>query len=93
MCSTTDAREVLQDFTDWLYEHGQRGFLGEFAGADNEACDQAISGALQYMSENDAVWLGWTWWAAGPWWGDYMFSIEPEGATDKPQMSVLEPYL
>jgi endoglucanase len=40
------------------------------------------------------VWQGWTWWAAGPWWGGYMFSIEPtNGTTDKPQMKVIEPFL
>ena len=30
-----------------------------------------------------------TYWAGGPWWGDYMFSIEPQNGIDKPQMAIL----
>ena len=30
-----------------------------------------------------------TYWAGGPWWGDYMFSIEPQNGVDKPQMAIL----
>ena len=48
---------------------------------------------LGHLESNTDVWAGWTWWAAGPWWGGYMYSIEPAGATDKPQMATLAPYL
>ena len=40
------------------------------------------------------VWLGWAWWAAGPWWSDYMFTLEPKpDGTDRPQMAWLAPHL
>jgi endoglucanase len=48
---------------------------------------------LTYVEANSDVWSGWTWWAAGPWWGSYMYSIEPNGGTDQPQMATLAPYL
>ncbi|MGY4826943.1 hypothetical protein ACVNIS_00040 [Sphaerotilaceae bacterium SBD11-9] len=31
--------------------------------------------------------------AGGPWWGTEMFNIEPTAGADKPQMTVLRPYL
>jgi hypothetical protein len=33
--------------------------------------------------------LGWTYWVAGPWWNDYIFTVEPDGNKDRPQMDVL----
>jgi trimeric autotransporter adhesin len=34
-----------------------------------------------------------TYWAGGPWWGNYMFSIEPQNGVDKPQMTILVQHL
>ena len=39
------------------------------------------------------MWQGVTYWAGGPWWGDYMFSIEPQNGVDKPQMGILMEHL
>ena len=85
----------LVGLTDWLRSHGRRGFLGEFAGANNLNCHAAIVSAMNYLDTNNAVWLGWSWWAAGPWWGDYMYSLEPTAnfSTDRAQMDWLLPYI
>ena len=91
-CVTSDGGQLLTKFTAWLAANNNRGFLGEFAGADNPTCRQAVEGALQHLEDNKKYWIGWTWWAAGPWWADYMFSIEPQDG-DKPQMSWLTPFL
>ena len=50
------------------------------------------------MDQNRDVWIGFSYWAAGPWWGHYMYSLEPEGLKDgKPvdrnQMSVIAKHL
>ena len=45
---------------------------------------------LDYIEANRDVWLGWAWWAAGPWWGEYYYSLQPKDGQDKPQMKVLE---
>jgi endoglucanase len=91
--SPTIGSERLAAFTGWLREHGQRGFLGEFAGGRNDTCYAALDDMLAYINQNSDVWLGWTYWAAGPWWGDYQFTLEPVDGVDRPQMSVLQPYL
>jgi endoglucanase len=44
---------------------------------------------LAAMKQNG---IGGTYWAAGPWWGDYPLSVEPRKGKDRPQMEVLELY-
>ncbi|KAI0602457.1 endoglucanase [Biscogniauxia sp. FL1348] len=67
--------------TEWLKANGKVGILGEFAGGANDACKTAVTGLLDHLSENSDVWQGALWWAAGPWWGDYMYSYEPPSGT------------
>lgn len=89
------AEETLFTVTAWLRSHQARGFLGEFAGGDNPNCQAAVTSMLAYMTANSDVWMGWTWWAAGPWWGSYPFSLEPTSSytVDAPQMAWLDPWL
>ncbi|HEX5126364.1 MAG TPA: glycoside hydrolase family 5 protein [Rhodocyclaceae bacterium] len=91
--SSTIGSERVQAFTNWLRANGRKGFLGEFAGANNDICKQAVDNLLTDMENNSDVWAGWTWWSAGPWWGNYMFSIEPLNGVDQPLMSVLANHL
>ncbi len=89
-CSgATVGSQRLQSFTNWLRQNHKRGFLGEFGVANNQTCLAAVDDMLDHIDANNDVWLGWTWWAAGPWWGSYMYSIEPANGVDKPQMAVL----
>lgn len=89
----TIGRERLEKFTTWCRNHKQRAFLGETAAADNPVAAQAMDQMLTFMEENRDVWAGSTWWAAGPWWGNYMFSLQPKDGKDRPQMKVLRPHL
>ncbi|KAJ5735383.1 endo-a-1-4-glucanase [Penicillium malachiteum] len=75
--SSTIGQSRVESATQWLIDNNKVGILGEFAGGVNDVCEEAIEGMLSYMEENSAVWLGGLWWAAGPWWGDYIFSMEP----------------
>jgi endoglucanase len=91
--SQTVGSERAKRFTAWCREHKVRGFLGEYAAAVVPDGKPAIEDLVSYMDANRDVWLGWTWWAAGPWWGEYMFTIEPTGGADREQMSWLLPHL
>ncbi|SPO03500.1 probable cellulase precursor [Cephalotrichum gorgonifer] len=75
--STTIGSERLSAATAWFKANGKKAVLGEIAGASNPTCIAALKGALQHISDNSDVWSGYLLWAAGPWWGDYMFSMEP----------------
>lgn len=94
--SSTIGRDRLTGFTDWLRTNNKKGFLGEFAVAASTIGsgigDEAITNMLGYIENNADVWLGWTWWAAGPSFTSYMFSLEPVNG-DRPQMAVLQKFI
>ncbi len=91
--SPTIGSERLQTITAWMRSNGFRALLGEMGTPFNTTCNLAMADMLDYMQANADVWVGWTWWVAGPWWGNNALSIEPDGTTDKPQMAVLQPFL
>ncbi|MBC7289304.1 MAG: glycoside hydrolase family 5 protein, partial [Armatimonadetes bacterium] len=91
--SPTIGSERLADFVRWCREHKLRAFLAEFGAADTSLGKQAITDMLQSMEHDRDVWLGWTWWAAGRWWGNYPLSLQPEGGRDKPQIEWLRSHL
>ena len=105
IAGATIGSQRLAGFTNWLQANGRRGFLGEFAvaGSDDRQRRRAdrrrdARDMLDYIEDNADVWLGWTWWAGGPWWGEYMFTLEPQNLgqpneADRPQLAVLQPHL
>jgi endoglucanase len=91
--SPTIGSERLRTFVGWCRQHKMRAVLGEFGVPvvpDGEKCCDDM---LQSMERDGDVWLGWTWWAAGSRWGDYLFTIEPRNGQDRPQMAWLRPHL
>jgi endoglucanase len=91
--SSTIGKERLQSATAWLQENNKKGFIGEFAGGVNSDCQAAVDGMLSYMTENSDVWMGAEWWSAGPWWGSYMYSMEPsDGPAYSTYLPILEKY-
>ena len=88
--SKTIGSERLVAATNWLRQNKKIGMIGEFAGAVNDVCEDAVKDMLAYIAKNSDVWSGALWWSAGPWWGDYMFSVEP---TSGPAYSAYVPIL
>jgi endoglucanase len=91
--SGTVGSERLSGWVKWLRDNKMRGMLGEFAGGDNATCNAAVKDMLTYMMANADVLDGWTWWAGGPMWGSYIFTLDPAGGADRPQMALLTPFL
>jgi len=87
--SSTVGSERLAAFTGWLAENGLRGFLGELGAGTSATCLAAIDDMLAYMDARPQQWLGWAYWAAGPWWGGSVGNIEPVNGQDVPQTAVL----
>ncbi|KAL1612325.1 hypothetical protein SLS60_000551 [Paraconiothyrium brasiliense] len=79
--STTIFKERLQAATQWLKDNKKVGVIGEYAGGNNTQCIAALQDGLNYLDQNSDVWYGALWWAAGPWWSDYFFSMEPTTGT------------
>ena len=78
--SSTIGSQRLASFTSWLKANGKRGFLGEFDGGRDATCLAALDDMLKHIEANSSVWLGWTYWAGGPWWGSN--SIEPSNSAN-----------
>lgn len=78
--SSTIGAERLQDATAWLQANNLKGFLGEIGAGSNADCIAAVSGALCAM-QTSGVWIGASWWAAGPWWGTVSLQYQPYSDT------------
>ncbi len=81
----------LSPFVQWCREHGVRGYLGEFGVPDTDPRWLTIlQNAIDHLVPNR---VAATYWAGGPWWGDYALSTEPRRAHDEaPQMAHLVPH-
>ncbi|OKL56607.1 putative endo-beta-1,4-glucanase B [Talaromyces atroroseus] len=91
--SSTIGQERVEDATAWLIENNKTAILGEYAGGANSVCEEAVTGMLDYLADNSNVWLGALFWSAGPWWGSYIFSLEPpSGIAYEYYMPILETY-
>ncbi|HEU4411523.1 MAG TPA: glycoside hydrolase family 5 protein [Polyangiaceae bacterium] len=88
----TVGSESVRGFTAWLRAHRKKGFVAEIGAGPGPTCLRALGDLLEHLEQNADVYLGWAYWAGGPWWGDYFMSLEPAGAADKPQMTALEPH-
>ncbi|MDG2080645.1 MAG: cellulase family glycosylhydrolase [Bacteroidales bacterium] len=78
-------------FVNWLEDNNLTGFIGEYGiPADDERWLVVLDIFLSHLEQNC---INGTYWAGGPWWGNYKLSIEPYNGNDKPQMGVVEKYL
>ncbi len=69
-----------------------RFFMGEFGTAATAPCLADLRVLLEAMQDR-AVWLGWSYWAAGARWGTYPFSIQPGPTAQAPQLQLIREYL
>lgn len=91
---TLAAPSNLFPVTAWLKEHNYTAMLSEFGAAANTMCFETLNNTITHL-EDSGVFVGWTYWSAGPLWGDYFLSIEPD---EGPQANstwpeVLEPHV
>ena len=88
--SATAGVERLTAITNWAESTGNKLFLGEFGVASDATSLQALDSMLTYMEAHPNAWQGATYWAGGPWWGNYMYSAEPQNGVDSKQMTILD---
>lgn len=91
---TLAAPTNLFPVTSWLREHNYTAFLSEFGAGSNPTCFETLNNTLTHL-ETYPQFIGWTYWSAGPLWGDYFLSVEPD---EGPQANstwpiVLEPHV
>ena len=77
----------VQPFVNWLHQHQLPGILTEFGVPNNDArWFGLMEELLSYLARER---VPWTYWAGGPWWGEYRLSTEPKNGTDAPIMAIL----
>jgi endoglucanase len=77
----------VRPFAAWLKQHHVRGIITEFGVPnDDPRWLELTQRLLAYLARED---IPWTYWAGGPWWGDYPLSAEPKKGVDAPIMAVL----
>lgn len=75
-------------FVEWLKKYRLRGFIGEHGSPDfSPSAVAATDNLLKYLGENC---IPSTYWAAGPWWGNYALSLDVKSGKPRPQLPVLQ---
>jgi len=90
-CTPTKGVERVAPFVNWLKENGFRGIVGEYGvPQSDERWLHTMDNFLAYLQQEG---VNATYWAAGPWWGNYKLSLEPKEGEDKPQIKIVEKYI
>nr|pir cellulase (EC 3.2.1.4) - fungus (Pestalotiopsis sp.) [Pestalotiopsis sp.] len=61
----SDPETNLAALTAWLKENNLKAFITEFGGSNSTSCQEMLPDLINYMADN-AEYIGWTAWAAGP---------------------------
>ncbi len=87
--SPTIGPDRMAAITQWAQSTGNRLFLGELGAAQDPASLTALGNTLNFLDQHSNVWQGATAFTGGAWSSNYMFSVEPTGGTEKPQVALL----
>ncbi|WP_313309095.1 cellulase family glycosylhydrolase [Stutzerimonas nitrititolerans] len=80
--------ERVKPFVDWLKANNLRGYIGEHGVPDYAPSAMvAMDNLLTYLRQNC---VPMTYWAAGPWWGEYVLSLDTKSNSHRPQLTVLK---
>jgi len=78
----------VKPFVDWLKQNKLRGYIGEHGVPDfSPSAIVATDNLMTYLRQNC---IPSTYWAAGPWWGEYALSLDVVSGKHRPQLPVLQ---
>jgi endoglucanase len=86
----SDFDAKFERLSNWAIENKQTLFLGEFGVPQSAECLQTLTRFLELMK--NSPWRGWTYWAAGGWWGNYALALSGPNQTLAPQWEPLKAY-
>ncbi len=72
----------------WSEQYQQQLFLGEFGVPATPECLQTLTRFLELMRAEK--WRGWSYWAAGSWWGNYPLALSGAQQTESLQWPILK---
>jgi endoglucanase len=88
--AATDFTAKFERITQWAKTHEQSLFLGEFGVPRSSECLQTLTHMLELM--DNSTWHGWTYWAAGSWWGNYPLALSGANQALAPQWEPLKQF-
>ncbi|EHY79719.1 hypothetical protein PstZobell_20068 [Stutzerimonas stutzeri ATCC 14405 = CCUG 16156] len=78
----------VKPFVEWLKQNKLRGYIGEHGVPDfSPSAIVATDNLMTYLRQNC---IPSTYWAAGPWWGEYALSLDVVSGKHRPQLPVLQ---
>jgi endoglucanase len=78
----------VKPFVEWLKQNKLRGYIGEHGVPDfSPSAIVATDNLMTYLRQNC---IPSTYWAAGPWWGEYALSLDVTSGKHRPQLPVLQ---
>lgn len=83
-----DFDAMFAKISDWAENQGLQLFLGEFGTTSSPKCLATLAHFLTLME--GPSWKGWSYWAAGRWWGDYHFALNTSTTAPSPQWTPLK---
>ena len=85
-----DFDNKFERITEWAKANQQKLFLGEFGVPRSSECLATLTRFLELT--NNPVWHGWTYWAAGSWWGSYPLALSGANQPMAPQWEPLKAF-
>ncbi len=80
--------ERVKPFVEWLKTNKLRGYIGEHGIPDySSSALVAMDNLLGYLRQNC---VPMTYWAGGPWWGEYALSLDVASNKYRPQLPILK---
>lgn len=90
-CRPPDDFDVkFERITEWAKTNQQKLFLGEFGVPGSDECLLTLTRFLELM--DNSTWHGWTYWAAGSWWGNYPLALSGAKQSLAPQWEPLKKF-
>lgn len=80
----------FERISNWAKTHQQTLFLGEFGVPSSSECLLTLTRFLELM--NESPWRGWSYWAAGSWWGNYPLALSGANQPTAPQWQPLKDF-
>jgi endoglucanase len=83
-----DGVNRAKPFVEWLYTYQLRGFIGEHGAPDfSPSAIVATDNLVKYLNQHC---IPSTYWAGGPWWGEYALALDVKSNKPRPQLPALQ---
>jgi endoglucanase len=88
--SAEEFTRKFERIEQWAKRYQQQLFLGEFGVPQSSECLQTLTRFMELMKADS--WRGWSYWAAGSWWGNYTLALSGANQAESAQWPILKEF-